>query len=82
MDLQAYYDLKDMQLRKMSIEEYLEYKKNRTGQIINKGKEGFFDECGNRIGNTYEEARAFMRSKEVITFEQAIEEIKAFEWKL
>ena len=81
MDWQVYHDLKDMVLRKMTKDEYLAYR-SKADYITDRGKEGYFDGWGNKIGNTYGEASKVLESRAVITFEQAIEEVKQFNWSL
>lgn len=81
MDMTVYHDLKEMILRKMSKEEYLEYKK-RSGIITDRGVEGYYDGWGSRIGNTYDEASKEISKRSVISYEQAIKEVNEIEWKL
>lgn len=81
MDWQVYHDLKDMVLRKMTKDEYLAYRR-KADYIIDRGKEGFFDGWGNKIGNSYGEASKVLDSRAVITFKQAIEEVNTFKWEL
>ncbi len=81
MDWQVYHDLKEMVLRNMTKDEYLEYR-SKADYISDRGKEGCFDGWGNRIGDNYGQAREEFRKREVFTFEQAIEEVKQIEWHL
>ncbi len=81
MDMQVYHDLKEMVLRKMTKGEYLEYRK-KADYITDRGKDGYFDGWGNRIGSTYDEASMELRKRSVLSFDQAIKEVNEFSWKL
>ena len=81
MEWQVYHDLKEMLLRKMTKDEYLEYR-SKADYITDRGKEGCFDGWGKRIGDNYGQASEELKRREVITYEQAIAEVKQMEWHL
>ncbi len=81
MDLGSYYHLRDMVLRKMSKEEYIEYE-NKARILEDRGKDGWYDGWNNRLGNNYEEAHKEIEKRQVITYEQAMQEIQQIEWHL
>ncbi len=81
MDWRVYHDLKEKTILKMTTDEYHAYRK-KADILINKGKEGWFDGWDNYLGNSYEEASNERKKKEVISFEDALKEVKEFDWKL
>ena len=80
MDLDIYLDLKNMKLRKMTKDEYLEYK--RKAIHLTETSEGCFDGLGNRIGDNYIEANEEMNKRVGYAYTQAFEEREQIDWNL
>lgn len=80
MEMGIFHDLKDMTLRKMTVEEYIAYR-SKVGRISERDNK-WFDGEGNYIGETFAEASSELHKREVYSYEQAIKDIKEINWSL
>src|SRR5699024_4404481 len=80
MDYALYYDLRVMQIQRMTFMEYKEYRK-KAGQW-HEEDEGWFDGCWGNLGKTRSEAEENYDKKQGFTYEDSINELKTIEWRL